>query len=272
MTMAKKNTAKTEEINEVKTGNVPATQGSREIGAPVSLSEWGVEAGSLTSRDITIPKILPMQGLSKKVTARQASFGEFRTSDNNALVGTIDKPIQFIPFYLEKVWIIFHEEKGNFKFKGLEPITPRNENLPYEEINAEGVKVRRDRTMNFYVLLADEVEKGGAIPYVISFRRTSLRAGQQLATQMFVKNVEAGKTPASVVCELGGSSQSNDKGTFVVLNVAAKRDSSASEVGTAFKWVKTIKQGQAKVDNSDYAEEASTMSGGSTQTPGSEQF
>lgn len=227
------------------------------VNEPVNLQDWGV--GELTSKDIIIPKILPMQGLSKLVTDGKAVMGEFRDSLNGTLLGNAEKaPLEFVPFYMEKVWVIFEEKAGTMKFSKQVPIDPSNENWEIEEVIA-GVKIRRDRCMNFYVLLPSDVAQGGAIPYILSFRRTSLRAGQKLATQMFLKNIKAGKTPASVAMQLSGTRTTNDKGTFIVLDATEKRASSDEEVKEAFGWVKAIREGKTKVDTSDLEAEASTI-------------
>lgn len=261
--MAKKKEAEqTTEVAAATAAQVPAAMTAGDLKA------WGVEG--LTQRDIVIPKILAMQGLSKLVTSGQAKFGEFRDSLNGVVLGEIGKQaIEFVPFLLEKVWIVFEDknppgsQQTNYKFTKVEPLTAENENWPYEEV-INGVKIRRDRTMNFYVLLPGEIEKGGAIPYILSFRRTSARAGQKLATTMFMKNLKAGKTPASMVLELHGEKQQNDKGTFVVLDVKEKRPSTTAEIAEAFSWVKTVKAGKTRADTSDLEAEAAIIQEGET--------
>lgn len=224
---------------------------------PVDLAAWGVQ--QLTSKDIIIPKILAMQGLSKFVTDGKAMMGEFRDSLNGGLLGDYEKnPLEFIPFYLEKVWAIYEEKNGEMKFSRTVPIEPGNENWPIEEV-LNGVKIKRDRTANFYVLLPSDIKKGEAIPHILSFRRTSARAGQKLNTTMFMKNLKAGKTPASMVMELFGAKVKNDKGVFIVLDVREKRESEAGEVAEAFSWVAHVKSGAAKVDNSDLEGEAPNL-------------
>lgn len=221
----------------------------------------------MTARDVIIPKVLPMQAMSKKVTDGQAMLGEFRDSLTGDLVGMSDgfgkpaKVIDFIPFYMEKVWIVFEAKDGNpknLKFSKTVAIDASNESWPYEE-TLNGVLIKRDRTMNFYCLSPGEGAKG--IPFILSFRRTSAKAGQKIATTMFMKNIKAGKTPASMVLELSGTKTSNDKGTFVVMDVREKRPSTESEVSEAFGWVKTVRSGAAKIDNSDLAAEADQYTG-----------
>jgi hypothetical protein len=271
MTTAKKQkltAVKEQEVKEVtkQEAQVPATQ-------TFNPADWGVQ--SLTARDIVIPKVLPMQAMSKKVTDGQAMLGEFRDSLTGDLVGMSEgfgkpaKPIEFIPFYMEKVWIVFEAKDGNpknLKFAKTIAIDAQNENYPYEEV-LNGVLIKRDRTMNFYCLNPADPK---SIPFILSFRRTSVKAGQKIATTMFMKNINAGKTPASMVMELTGTKTSNDKGTFVVMDVREKRPSTDAEVASAFNWVKTVRAGAAKVDNSDLQAEAETTAYNAVDTDSSE--
>ena len=216
---------------------------------------WGVQ--KLTHRDIIIPKLLAMQPMSKKVTAGEAAFGDFLDSLSGDVVGSINKPIEFIPFYMEKVYTVMEDKLGKFEFLKQVPITPENEDEEFEQVNPENKKPQKwYRTMQYYVLLPNEVEAGTAMPYVLSFRSSSARAGQKLSTTMYVRNIKAGKVPASMAMMLGGVKKTNDKGTFIVMDVSESRESTEAEVAECFNWLKTIKAGAAKVDHSDLAEEA----------------
>lgn len=218
--------------------------------AMMNPAEWGMPV--MTSKDIIIPKILAMQGLSKAVIKGEAKFGDFRDSLSLALKGDLKTPMAFVPFYMEKVWVKFEERNGTMKFAGVSPITPANEDQPLEGV-ANGTKYRVDRTLNIYALLEGEENK---LPYILSFRRTSLRAGNKIATVMFVSNLNEGLTPASKVLYLTGEAKENDKGHFVVMDVKEKGPSSDAQVAKAFEWVKRVRGGQTKADNSDLVEEA----------------
>jgi hypothetical protein len=222
--------------------------------------DWG--AGSaITKKDIIIPRILLMQPMSPPVTDGKAVFGEWRESLNLDLLGTFEKGVDFVPFFMEKVFIeykIVNDGKGNIEKTYLRsvPITPTNENLKYEDTEivegtGEEIQIQRDRCMNFYVLLKSELELGTAFPYVLSFRRTSLRAGQKLTTQMYMKNTNAGLTPASMVCRLSSKKETSDingkKVTYAVADVSPVERTDPKLIENAFHWLKMVKQGQAKV-------------------------
>lgn len=234
---------------------------------PKTLSDWGVP--QMTSRDIVIPKILPMQAMSKKVTAGEAKFGEFRDSLTDEVVGDEKRPIEFIPFFMEKCYVVMRKEKGQYKFNRTVPLVAENEGEDFEQTN-EGHEEKWYRTQNFYVLFPNEIENGAAIPKLLSFRSSSAKAGNKLATVMFMQNLKAGKTPAAQVMQLSGAKTSNDKGTFIVMDVKTVRESTEAEVAEAFNWVKTIRAGSAKVDHSDLEGEAAT--GPAAAEPESSEF
>lgn len=234
----------------------------------VDLEAWGVKDHQLTARDVMIPKILAMQAMSKPVVSGEARFGEFRDSLNGVVIGDENRPFEFIPFHMEKVYVVMEEEKGKFRFAAQVPITAELEDHAFEAVSDKGHKQKWYRTLNFYCLLPKEVD---GIPYMLSLRSSSAKAGQKIATTMFMKNIQAGKTPASMVLQMSGKKETNDKGTFIVMDVKEIRPSTPEEVGKAFTWVKTVRAGKVKVDHSDIEQEA-TEGNYSVQEPESTDY
>jgi hypothetical protein len=211
------------------------------INDDLGLDAWG--ASPVSAQDIVIPKILCMQGLSELVTEDQAKMGDFVDSLTKQVIGSASKPIEFIPFHLEKIWIISEKKAGesDFSFKEIVPVTPANEGMRYQEV-VDGVELKREYTRNFYVLRPDDM----GLPYIISFKGMSAKAGKQLATQMYVKNAAEGKNPAAKVMKLGGFKEKNAKGTYYVLSTTEARDSEISEQKQALQWYKTVNAGQTQ--------------------------
>ena len=223
----------TKKTTEVAT--VAPTAVSTEVKAP-DLNEWGVP--EISAKDTIIAKIFPMQMMSKKVADGQAVFGEFRDSVTNEKLGDFANPVEFIPISVTKVWIESTLENGkDWKYQKSYGITAENDNLPYGEVIA-GVRTKRVRTYNALVLLASEALVG--IPRIISFRVSSMRAGQKLLTQMYVANRQAKLSPAAKAMKLVGSKQKNDKGTFVVLDVEVSRNATGEEQAKALEWFKLM--------------------------------
>lgn len=230
--------------------------------APVVASEnpnaWG--AAPVSAQDIIIPRILLMQPMSEAVTEGDAAFGDMVESLSNEKVGDLKTPLEVVPFLMRKIFVEYDVTNGtdmkNKKFLRVTPITPQNENLPYnDEETRDGKRmlIMRDYVREFYVLRVDELKLGATIPYTISFRRSSAQAGKKLATQMYVKNLNAGKTPASVTVMLTVNKTTNDQGTFGTFDIAPNAPTDIKYIAEAFKWLQLVNQGSAKVADESYA-------------------
>jgi hypothetical protein len=207
-----------------------------------TLDDWG--QSEISSKDIVIPKILAMQGLSELVSEGKAKLGDFVDSISGEVLGSIEKPVEFVPFHMEKVWIISVKKKGEskFEFDRYEPVTPQNMDYPFEAQVGDDM-VKYEYTLQFYVLLPHDT----SMPYVLSFKSTSLRSGKVLSTQMYVRNRAAGLTPPSYTMLLGGKKEKNDKGTFIVMDTRVKGRTPAELETECLNWYKVIKAGGAKV-------------------------
>ncbi len=233
--------------------NEVATKTNNELSTQL-VNDWGNV--QVSSQDIIIPKILPMQGLSVAVAEGNAVMGEFRCSVTNKLLGDISKPVHCIPFFLQKTWdVLLEQADGSFKYSKSVPVVENpvapdyNDNWKWEVVE-NGIKVKNVRRFNFFVLLPDEVEAGGAVPYIFSFKSTSMKEGKKLFSQMYMRNIRAGMAPAAFTINLGGARQKNEKGIFIVPNFTLGRKTTDDELAECISWIKMIKGGQAKVDNS----------------------
>ena len=219
---------------------------------------WGAE--NTDTSDILIPKVLLMQGLSQYVTAEKAQMGDLVDSVTGEVLGTgrekALKPVKIIPLLHFKNWT--HNvkgEDGKWQYKGTEAWGPTNANLPrYEEYEKDGQTWKSDATLNFYclVLNGNEVQE---LPYLVSFRRTSYRAGQKLVTH-FTKcqlAAKAGKPvpPAATTFELGAKKVQNDQGTFYVFDLGASSPTNGDWMELAYTWYQTLKAGTHKIDTTD---------------------
>lgn len=226
--------------------------------AEVSQAAWGSEG--VDNSDIIVPKLLVMQGLSQLVADGQASVGQIRDSLEGKLLGGWDAskkapvPVEFIVFQSFKTWVEFQNLNGKDEFKAQYPMTPENMALPLEEM-VGGIKIRRDKALNFYVLIPSEIAGGAAFPYLLTVRRTSYKAGKKLITT-FAKLRSFKKPVAAKVMTLLVAQQENEKGKFFVFDVATGRDSTDAEMNEAYRWYKTFQTAKVTVDNSDLKTEA----------------
>ena len=240
-----------------------------EVGEVLDMDEWG--GSPITSQDIVLPRILMMQPMSDMVTAGDAAFGDMVESLGNKKLGDFKNALEIIPFYLQKVYVEYDISlgtgQGEKKFLRMVPITASNDNLPFDDeelINGKATPIMRDRCMNYYVLIPTEVDSNTAIPHELSFRRTSLKAGKKLATQMYIKNKDAGLPPPAVMCSVSVEKTSNDKGTFAIMDVSFTEKTKTEHVAECKRWIKLILAGEAKVHEAD---EDTATTGTTEQAP-----
>lgn len=225
------------------------------VAGTTSLSETAKKAfknHKVTARDVLIPRVNVMQPGSEKVLEGAAQFGELRETLDNKLLGKIGQPLSIVPFHTESVWVVVEADAQNNRvFKEIVRVEAGvNEQLPFEEALPNGKKLIRTYTINMYFLLPSEVEAGEDLPYVLSFRSTSLRAGKKVNTTMYMKNFRAGKAPWAVAMNLTATKTQNDKGTFAVLDVQTTRAATEEESNAAAHWCEMVMQGQTKLDTS----------------------
>lgn len=227
------------------------------------LSSWG--DAPVSSKDLVIPRILLMNGTSDLVTSGEAGFGELRDSLTNRKLGDLKNPVRIIPFAMKKSWIEYEiDSDGEKEYLRKYDVTPQNENQKYEgegEGREGGVtQVSRDYVMEFYVLLESDVRKGGELPYIITFRRTALKNGKKLATQMYVSNRGAKLPPPGMTLELCVKIAANDDNKWAVLDVnldpEVTKATDAETITKCLDWYKMINT--MKVHEDSYNEDAST--------------
>jgi len=139
----------------------------------------------------------------------------------------------------------------NDKYESTDNNTPDMAKLPYEEAVPEG-KLTRSIIINYYVLLAKDVEEGVPLPMVISFRRTSAKAGKKLASMLKILDMFK-KPSAAKVYKLGSKQEESDKGKYNVLTVEEVRNSTREEVDIARSMYEALasKKDKVKVHDTD---------------------
>lgn len=221
------------------------------------LSEWGDP--NIGAQDIEIPMLLMQQYMSDKVKNQQAKFGEIRDSSQNKLIAEEGQPVELIPFHIEKYWVEYTVDSSgkNKKFKDRYQVTPQNADQARMEPGLE-----RDYVIEVYALLADNTDD---IPYALPLRRTSLRAGKVIATQMYVNNRNAGKNPAAYTINVKTAKKAGDNGEYAVAEVSVGRETTPEEQGKCLDWLRTIKAGGAKTDATHLEGEVQDSSVGENQ-------
>lgn len=234
-------------------------------------SSWGSEG--IDAQDILIPKILLMQGLSEYVADGKVQMGDIVQSTTGRKLGGKDKPLQFIPICTFKTWVNSEKVGQKFEFRGTEPITPENTDLPLEW-QQQGSMWRRDRCLNFYVLTPEDIERekqaiekaakgdlpdpdDALLPYVLTFRRTSYGVGKELSTH-FSKCAHFKVPPAVSMFNLSSEKVQNDQGTFYVFKLEKAGKTDPHHIQVARQWYDIITKAKVKIDEPELDEELVT--------------
>ena len=194
--------------------------------------------------DILLPKLLLMQGLSILVSDERAKAGDIVDSLTGEVLGGKDKAVEIIPFYMTRSFVVSERMGEKFEFKGIVPCDSTNAHWrekDHREEKVNGVITRRDYSLDFYCLLANQPD---SLPYQISFRRTSNRAGKQLNTQMMLGTALKRK-PESY--HLGCKKTENDMGVYYVFEISKGKFLTPAQTEHVAKWTALIKAGAVKV-------------------------
>lgn len=230
------------------------------VGEPVKFASMGASE-RIDKDDIRIPKLHLMQQMSDLVQSEVAKKGEYRNSVTNELLGAKnEKPVELIIFKKNKVW---HEISTETK-KYLRTVAfYGNEDLPFEGPDVDGVIVHRDKVLQYFCLLANEVKENPetAFPYCVDFKRTSRNAGAFLEST-FLKMRGGGLPSYAKTFTLTAVERSNDHGTYWVKEVGVGRDVTQAEANLTETWINHLatkeEQGNVKVDETELNEQART--------------
>lgn len=195
-----------------------------------NVEAWGAEP---ESEDLLIPRILVMQKLSKFVDDGVAKEGDFVSSVDGQVLGNNEKPLEVVVFQTFKTWTVFHDGE----FQTIEPITTANADLPYEEM-ANGVRVTRNKTYNFYVLPVTD-EGASDVPFVMALSRSSSLTARKMLT-LFARLRRMGKPSAAKVLKLSVKKEKNEKGSWFSVEFEVSRDTKPKELFEAKSWYDQI--------------------------------
>lgn len=222
---------------------------------------------TIDATDILIPKLLIAQALSEVVSQGKVTQGCIYRSTTGEVMAAREKSLEIIPLLAWKTWRISELQNGKYEYVRREPMIDTTAPLQWEE---GGVAFRRDREMNFYVLLPQdidreikalaELDKSGALPSpddallpcVVTFARTGYGAGKVLATH-FAKAGHFRLPAHCAVLSLKLEQQKNELGTFYVWTVDPKtvRRTTDVEIAAADKWCGTLRQSAVRVDDAE---------------------
>jgi hypothetical protein len=221
----------------------------------------------ILSSDIMIPKLLLMQGLSELVNEGKARQGDMVRSTTGEVLGNAKEAVEFIPLTFYNQWIIQELVGKKYEYRGVEPMTAKNQDLPWE-FEHNGSKWKRVKSINVYALLPKDIARerkevqaalaAGSLPdpstalmpVLISFRSTSYNAGKTIVTHF--ARAQKYKVPAYVsTLKLTCTQDKNDLGSFFVFGVEPAGKTAQDDQTVAQEWYQILSQGKHKVDDSD---------------------
>lgn len=211
------------------------------------------EGVEFDTSDILIPKILLMQGSSKLVGAGKAQIGDMVNSVTNEKLGDKTKGILFAPINTYKTMTVMKLKGGQFVFDKSEPWTPAHATRAFEE-TINGEQFKNYPTLNFFVMLDSELKKAGAMPCLISFKSTSLKAGKKVINH-FATATEIGQKPCSGMLTLTCKLENNKQGQpYHAFDISFSGDTPAEYGPKLLRWEALLKQQTVKVDNAEERE------------------
>lgn len=227
---------------------------NKEVAMP--MGAWGTE--NIKTENILIPQIYLMQGQSKGVQDEKAKVGDIVDSVNYTVLGDAKKDFKFIPLVSFDTFMVQEYDGKQWRYSRTEPVTMANEKHRKEWESIDPVTKKQLKwtyELKFYVLPLNEYKT--ALPHVLGFRSTSLKAGKAL-TNHFVRCRQDNIPPASYVMKLTSNKQTKDSNTFFVFEVSQGEKATAEQQTTAWKWYQMIKAGQTNVHVSEESTGGST--------------
>lgn len=166
-------------------------------------------------RDLIIPKLLVMQGLSKLVASGDAKMGDIVDTAANSVVGSVRekdrKPIRFFPIQMFRYWVQREVTADGMKFKSATPWTPENADTPWDVMEGEKKIAKNEETVVFAVVREDMIDDMEEPPRLITFRSTSLKQTKQIKHHFLMCYSTRKEVPFQTVFELSGRLDKNER-------------------------------------------------------------
>jgi hypothetical protein len=219
-----------------------------------------IDEPAVSARDLLISKLLVAQPTSKFVRDEKAKLGEIRESLEAKLVagkGQTGEIIVFNPFKTRVTFKIVKKnanDPGKREYAGQVPWTPAFEvekpKMGQWMEKLSGEDFVHYETINYYVLLPNEIADGESFPYLASFQSTGYQAGKVLESRRLRLQMSDTKI-YSQVFHIASEQRENDKGTFYVPVITTGRKATDAEYADAKKWVDMIRGANVTIDHSD---------------------
>jgi hypothetical protein len=226
----------------------PVVKASTAIAVAEDFAAGGWDIEVVDTKDIIIPKILLMHPTSEMVKKGTRNQGEIIKSTSGDVVAKRGETFEVLVFEKWKEWRIMKKNptSGRFEYVRLEPWTPENDNQPWE-FEENGTPFRRDKTMNFYGIIAKEAEAGNAFPVKLSFVRTGFKTGMKIA-DAYARALMEKQPPTRQVFKIGSELVNGKEESFFAFTAEAGNATTDTQKSAALKWRQVVQL--AKKNNS----------------------
>lgn len=185
-------------------------------------------------RDLIIPKLLVMQGLSKLVAAGDAKMGDIVDTADNSVIGSVRekdrKPIRFFPLQMFRYWVRRTvDAEGKLHFESATPWTPENADMPWDVMEGEKKVAVNEETVVFAVVREDMIEDLEQPPRLLTFRKTSLKQTKALKHHFLMCYSTRKEVPFQTAFELSGRLDKNEKNESWYLPEILPKDKATDE-------------------------------------------
>lgn len=222
--------------------NVPAAKAETAVTIHQDFADGGWDTETVDTKDILIPKILLMHGSSDLVKKGVRNVGEIIKSTSEEVVAKRNETLDVLVFEKWKEWRIMKKPAGKerYEYVRTEAWAPENDELPWE-YQENGEDYRRDKTMNFYGLIAKEAEAGTGFPVKLSFVRTSFRSGLKIA-DAYSRALMNKQPPTSQIFKIGSEVREGVDDSYLAFTAVVGEKSSEAMQKAALGWRKIVQQ------------------------------
>ncbi len=214
-----------------------ADQKAVAVRTPQEMQAFNDEFASekLDTSDVKIAKILLMQGSSELVKSKKFQAGDMVRSTDSTIIAREGEAVNLVVFKKWKSWRNMELVGKRYEWRGEEPLTAENANAEWD-YTKDGKTMRRDKTFNFYGILASEAKSGLTFPVKLSFSRGTIKAGEVLA-DLYERQLAYQKKPYETEISLTTKLHTNKNGDSYNIFVAeAIGPASQALQNEASKW------------------------------------
>jgi hypothetical protein len=218
----------------------PVVKQAQELATTEDFAAGGWDTEVVDTKDIIIPKILLMHPTSDLVKKGTRNQGEIIKSTSGDVVAKRGETFDVLVFEKWKEWRIMKKnpQSNRFEYVRLEPWTSENDNNPWEY--TEGADTfRRDKTINFYGIIAKEAEAGNAFPIKLSFVRTGFKTGMKIA-DAYARALMEKQPPTRQVFKIGSELVTGKEETFFAFTAEAGAATTDEQKAAALKWRQVV--------------------------------